>query len=131
MQIFPDKLNIVIEKQIEDFSIKTKFIFSLGLILNELKTNSMKYAFIGRKDGTLRVVIKKENNHVVFVYEDNGIWFSEVTENESRGFGLELIEILAKQINGTCNINNSVGTKYIIEFELEWDQRSLYYYNLK
>ena len=119
VQIFPDKLNIVIEKQIEEFSIKTKFIFSLGLILNELITNSMKYAFTGRKDGLLRLDVRKENNHVVLVFEDNGIGFSELTEKESKGFGIQLIEMLVNQIDGTSNINNSVGTKYTIEFDLD------------
>lgn len=116
VQLYPDRQNIVIEKHIDDFPIKTKTIFSLGIIINELVTNAMKYAFTGREDGLIQISAKKEDNHITLVFGDNGIGMSEIKYEEEKGFGMRLIDMLVTQIDGSCKIENTGGTKYTIEF---------------
>jgi two-component system, chemotaxis family, CheB/CheR fusion protein len=118
VEMFPERQKIVIESKIDDFEIASKPIFSLGLIINELITNAMKYAFTGREDGLLRISVRNTDNHVVLVFEDNGIGIAELDKEQEKGFGMTLIEILVDQINGSYIIENTGGTKYIIEFDL-------------
>jgi len=117
VEMFPGMNKISIEKQIDNFQIGTKTIFSLGIIINELLTNAFKYAFTGRDNGVLKISVKKEDNHITLILEDNGIGISELKQAEEKGFGMTLIDMLVVQIEGNCKIETSRGTKYIIEFE--------------
>ena len=47
------------KRKIEDFTVGTKIIFPVGIIVNELLTNSMKYAFIGRNRGNLHIARRR------------------------------------------------------------------------
>jgi len=116
--MFPCKQKIKIEKQIDNFFIESKIIFSLGLIINELLTNAMKYAFTGRDKGVIKVLAKKDNNHVILIFQDNGIGISEQESKEGKGFGITLIDMLVMQIKGNYRIENTNGTKYTIEFDI-------------
>jgi two-component sensor histidine kinase len=116
-QLFPNMQNIKIEKQIENFVIGTKTIFPLGIIVNELITNAMKYAFLNRDSGLLKISAVKENNHVTFIFEDNGVGMPEIDETH-KGFGLTLIGLLVEQIGGSYKIERNNGTKFIIEFDI-------------
>ncbi len=119
IQLFPNWKSIQINKQIEDFAIETKLIFPLGIILTELLTNTMKYAFPNKKDGKIDVNISKKQNHVTFIYKDNGIGIIDNKKEEQKpGFGLNLIKLLSKQINGSVINTNDNGVKFIIEFDI-------------
>ncbi len=117
VEMFPGMNNISIEKQIDTFHIGTKTIFALGIIINELLTNTFKYAFTGRDNGVLKISVKKEDSHITLIFEDNGIGISELKQAEGKGFGMKLIDMLVDQIDGSYKIENVGGTKYIIEFE--------------
>ena len=119
IQLFPNWKSIQINTQIEDFAIETKLIFPLGIILTELLTNTMKYAFPNKKDGKIDVNISKKQNHVTFIYKDNGIGIIDNKKEEQKpGFGLNLIKLLSKQINGSVINTNDNGVKFIIEFDI-------------
>ena len=119
IQTFPNHHFVKIESKIDNFQIKTKVVFSLGIILNELLTNTMKYAFPKKKGAKIRINISKRKNHVMFIYEDNGIGVADTNKNESKGFGLFLINMLVKQIRGEYKILSEKGTKFIIEFDIK------------
>jgi len=119
IQTFPNHHFVKIESKIDNFQIKTKVVFSLGIILNELLTNTMKYAFPKKKGAKIRINISKRKNHVMFIYEDNGIGVADTNKNESKGFGLFLINMLVKQISGEYKILSEKGTKFIIEFDIK------------
>ena len=117
--LFSDKQNIKIEKKIDEFPVGSKQMFPLGIILNELLTNTMKYAFIGKDSGLIQVEITKKENHVKFIFKDNGIGMSDFQSDKAqKGFGITLIELMTDQINGSCKIEPNNGTKFIIEFEI-------------
>ena len=116
--MFPSRNNIKLKSEIEDFTIGTKVIFSLGLIINELMTNSMKYAFPNDRKGIIAIDISKKQNHVKLIFADNGVGMTETGKSKEKGFGHSLIELLTKQIKGNYKINKNKGLKFIIEFDV-------------
>ena len=79
----------------------------------------MKHAFPGKPNGLVEVSVDKNENHVTIIFRDDGIGLPGTGKNKKEnGFGLELINILTRQIKGTCTIQNENGTKFIIEFDL-------------
>ncbi len=88
-QLFPDRQNIKLEIQIDDFFIGSKQMFPLSLIVNELLTNTMKYAFEGRNSGFIQVNITKKENLATFIFYDNCIGMPKsLNADEHKGFGL-------------------------------------------
>jgi len=116
---FPNRESVTIEKNIDDFILETKIFFPLGIIVNELITNAMKYSFVGKERGLIKISASCKNNHAFLTVEDNGIGLpSSIDVKNSTGFGLKLVGILAHQIGGTIKIERKNGTKFILEFSL-------------
>ncbi len=84
-----------------------------GIILNELITNSLKYAF-KENEGIINVILRKENKKTVFIIEDNGIGFNK-NETPSNKFGLKLVSSLVQnELDGDIKIESENRTKIII-----------------
>lgn len=105
-------------------SVKGNFILqntnplpSIALIMNELLTNSLKYAFINKKSGAIEIEINNENDVIVLMtYKDNGSWRKPLANNKT--FGLNLIEIFAAQMGGEYQRETGEeGTKYNFKFD--------------
>ncbi len=109
---------ILLEEDLAEFNLNTKVLFPLGIIVNEIITNSLKYAFIENKENILRIATEKNQKKVKIIIEDNGIGFIEKS-NSSSGFGLKLIQLLTKQLRGNHSFENKIGTKFILEFPIE------------
>ena len=78
-----------------------KTIVPFGLLVNELITNSLKHAYSESESAVIRIQIKQKNKYeIYFSYEDNGEWV-EPKEEEVGSFGLELIDVLTEQLDGT------------------------------
>jgi len=121
ISLFPRKKPVKIIINIDEISIHSNLLSPLGLIINELITNSLKYAFSAEEDGTITVTAHRDNNHVVLTYEDNGAGFKDQSAPElSQGFGMKLIRMLVMQINGSLAYENRIGNgiKYLIEFDI-------------
>ena len=74
--VFPECGEVCIEKKIDDFSIPTKLSFSLGIIINELFTNALKYAFTdAASERLIRITAVKTGRTVNICVRDNGIGF--------------------------------------------------------
>ncbi len=111
------KLNIYVNTNNVELGIKP--IIPLALILNELISNSLKYAFIDSKNqinfsGNIFIDLKIENNSLKLIYSDDGIWFNN---SYSRNFGTYLIEIFTEQLDGTFNMTVGSKTEYIFKFK--------------
>ena len=91
-----------------------------GLILNELITNSFKYAFVNRTEGIIKVLLKMDGNkQIQFIYQDNGVGLPEdFRERAKNSLGLELIEMLTQQLNGSFNVKNLEGARFEINFKI-------------
>jgi two-component sensor histidine kinase len=67
----------------------------------------------------IRISTVKNDSHVTFIFEDNGIGMPRLEIDEGqKGFGLTLIGLLTEQIGGTYKIERTNGTKSIIEFDI-------------
>jgi len=116
---FPNSRSVKIVKRLDDFVLDVNRIQPFGIIINELLTNIMKYAFIGRSDGVITVTASLKNKSLCFILHDNGIGIPESIDfKNSTGFGLLLVEMLAKQLNCSLKIEREDGTKIVMEFEV-------------
>ncbi len=87
----------------------------LGIILNELITNALKYAFPDHK-GDISINLKEEGSKKIFIFKDNGIGFDETTKGQDT-FGLSFIEALVvDELEGDISIDGSDGVKIQIVF---------------
>jgi two-component sensor histidine kinase len=110
---------VEIKKGIMEFRLKAKAVQSVGIIINELLTNIMKYAFKGRASGIIMVSALYLNGHVEISVYDNGLGIpASVNFENSTGFGLQLVQALTQQLNGTIRIERENGTKVILEFDV-------------
>lgn len=117
--IFLMRKDVKMEKHIDDFVLDVTKLQPLGIIINELITNAIKYAFTGRDRGTIGVSAARRDNRAVFIVEDDGIGMPEYDDpGKSAGFGLQLVGILTRQIKGTMRIERSMGTKIILELDV-------------
>ncbi len=115
---FPNNSSVRIETKIDDIVLHVQKLQPLGIIINELLTNIMKYAFAGRDDGLITLSASLRENHVTIELADNGNGMPEsVSFAKSTGFGLVLVSGLIKQIEGTIRIEREKGTRIIMEFE--------------
>lgn len=103
-------IEVNVSSNIERVGLKT--IVPLGLIINELMSNSIEHAFHNRSEAKIQITIKSlEDNKFELMYYDNGFWSDQNEEYVS--FGLELIEILTSQLEGTMKkANSQEGTSY-------------------
>jgi two-component sensor histidine kinase len=115
----PSESLVEIECRIEQLPIHLDAVISCGLIVNELITNALKYAFLPDKRGKIRVELRDmPNNMVELMVSDNGVGIEDIDNiRENGSLGIKLVHILAEnQLDGTLEIKNSSGLKYIIHF---------------
>lgn len=90
-----------------------------GLIINEIISNSLKYAFPDNRDGIIFVNLKVNKNKVVIDVGDNGVGIPETLDiKNTQTLGLQLVDTLVEQINGTINLIRKKGTIFSIEFNI-------------
>ncbi len=116
---FPSRGMVEIKMDIGDFVLGVKVLSSLGLMVNELLTNAMKYAFSGRRSGVITISASSGDNRATFMVEDNGVGIPEsIAFETSTGFGLQLVALLTKQLKGTIRLERGQGTRFILEFNV-------------
>lgn len=118
---FPGRKNINIKHAVDDFILDSKVLFPLGIIINELITNSMKHAFPGGRNGEINVSVKiDDSGYVDASISDDGIGIPENLDlSKTQSFGLNLISLLADQLKGSVAIDRSSGTRFVIKFRKE------------
>ncbi len=103
---------------IEDIAIGASLLSPLGIIVNELLTNSLKHAFRGRKSGRIALKAAKTGDTVTITFEDDGVGLPEsVSVESSTGFGLQLVGMLVQQVKGAIGIERGAGTRFTIVFK--------------
>ena len=93
-----------------------------GLIINELFTNSLKYAFpidkFKDKKGEICIECHSNNTEHTLVFSDNGVGLPEdIDIQETKTMGLDMIVSLVKQLKGTIEFNRDNGTEFKISFK--------------
>ncbi len=120
---------------VEDLRIGITTAIPCGLIINELVTNSLKYAFPtinqesanGTLDhkGIVTVELKRLKDKFELIVSDNGVGLpKEVDMKNIETLGLKMVNILVNQLNGTLEVNQNEGTEFRIIFkELKYEDR--------
>lgn len=109
----------------DNLVINVHNVVPLGLLINELATNSIKHAFKNKNEGFIELNIKKHDNKggLLISYKDNGNGFNINTNesnSKSKGIGTTLINGLVSQLNGSIGVTSGKnGTTYIITSETD------------
>jgi PAS domain S-box-containing protein len=113
-----DPKQILVEKDISPVAIEVKNGLTLGIILNELVTNALKYAFPEQQKGKVAVVLRVINNEIAeLTVMDDGIGLpGDFDVDNPKGFGLLLVSVLVKQIDGTITVTGNSGAEFRIRF---------------
>jgi PAS domain S-box-containing protein len=112
----------ILKVKAEHIFIGVKQASPLGLIVNELITNSLKYAFPDDKKGEVKISLWKSEDQIKLEYSDDGIGLPQDfdIQKNSDSLGLKLIKMLAEdQLGGSIDMESNNGTKFIIKFKLD------------
>jgi len=114
---FGAEKRVTIECEMEAIDVDIDTAVPLGLIVNELLTNTLKYAFPSGQDGKVMIRLEKRKDGVLHLeVSDNGVGKSGVIKGT--GFGSQLISLLTRQLNGTMREENADGTRVFFDFKI-------------
>lgn len=106
-----------LEMKLDNIQLNLDTAIPCGLIINELISNALKYAFRGAGKGKLLVEVKKSKDQLSIVIADNGKGLPEnIDFRNTESLGLQLVVTLVEQINGKISLETKKGTKFTIEF---------------
>jgi two-component sensor histidine kinase/CheY-like chemotaxis protein len=117
-----DPNRVKLEIRIEEVSLGIEITVPCGLIINELVSNSLKYAFPPEWKGQGKIdviLMKNEDESLDLIVRDNGVGIPQDLQiGHTDSFGLELVTILAEdQLDGSVMLDRSKGTKFQIRFQ--------------
>ncbi|NOY47239.1 MAG: histidine kinase [Chlorobi bacterium] len=116
---FGAEQRIVLECVMDILELDVDTAVPLGLIVNELITNALKYAFPEGRKGQIEVQLaQKSTDKLILKVIDNGIGQEDDDFTRGTGFGMQLIQLLTQQLNGTMEHVKSNGTVVAFEFKL-------------
>ena len=105
--------------QADPIRLDTKRSVPLGLILNELLTNALKYAYPAGEGGEIRVVLRRAGERIALSVSDDGISLpDEYLYPGSPSMGMKLVRMLSEQLDGRLSIDNKGGTRIEVAFAL-------------
>ena len=108
-------INIKIKSDVRNMSLDV--MVQLGIMVNELLTNSIKYAFM-KEEGEITIELHHLETEYIFSYSDNGIGHEFPEEIlKSKSLGIKLIHLTVKQLKGSIEISNTKGLKFDIRFK--------------
>ena len=106
--------NVTLDINTNFSELNVKNIVPLGLIINELISNSLKHGI--KTNGNILLSFNKQANDLMFTYKDNGVGFDEAALK--KGFGMELIEVFALQMDSIYHIKNEANKGLTYEFNI-------------
>jgi two-component system, sensor histidine kinase PdtaS len=112
---------VTIECDAENHDLPLTLAVPLGLIINELVTNALKYAFPNKRTGSIVVTFARAQNRYQLIVEDNGAGMSK--DVQGSGLGLHLLDGFSKAIHGTVDIcSTPEGTTVALKFEAPFER---------
>ncbi|MBN1889662.1 MAG: AAA family ATPase [Thermoflexales bacterium] len=124
-----DPSTIRLHVDVEKVSLNIGAAVPCGLLINELVTNCLKYAFppgspqLGGEGGEIRVELYSKDDSLVLSVGDNGVGFPpDLDFRNTPSLGLQLVVILTRQLDGEIELDRSGGTRFRITFpkQLAW-----------
>ncbi len=105
--------SIIFKHSVDDSHLTVDQAVSIGIIVNEAITNSIKYAFKDGEQGLIEISFRNENGCYIFQISDNGCGLpDEYLDGKTTGLGINLIRNLSRQLDADFRIDNNGGTSY-------------------
>ena len=116
---YANQANIKFDYQIEDAYLPMDIAIPCGLIINELISNSFKYAFVDQPNGVISIHFENlESGDFLLTLSDNGGGIPpEVDIFKTKSLGMKIVQKLVMQIDGELKSDLTNGTKFIITFK--------------
>lgn len=107
--------SINLDIDVENISVDINTAIPMGLIINELFSNALKYAFPEGRPGKISVKIKKDGDMISVVFADDGVGIpADLDWRNSPSLGLKLVISLVEQLMGTIEMHRDNGTRFDI-----------------
>lgn len=118
LNMYGQRQKISVEIKSNTPALPLDIMIQLGIMANEMLTNSIKYAFGDKKSGaTIVMALNKDDSGYHFLYKDNGTGAKNTNSLlESRSLGIKLIQLTVKQLGGTLDLSSYEGLQYDIRF---------------
>ncbi|GEM_PF-2827690 len=121
-QTLNENQQIKIHTDLDDIAMNVNEAIPLGMLLNELLTNSLKYAFVGREEGIIRIQIDHEGKNYIVHYQDNGRGFKQKPDLENaESLGLTIVSMLLKQLQATYEMKTE--NEFSLKFRFRKKQK--------
>jgi two-component sensor histidine kinase len=122
-RVDPSRINL--NKKMDEIFFDVDTAIPCGLIINELITNCLKHAFPDNNHGEIGVEIFKKGEDYVLNISDDGPGFPDnIDFKNTESLGLQLVNNLVNQLDGTIKLDNTNGTLFHIIFkELKYKKR--------
>ena len=112
-----DMQRIKLEVNVDEVSWDVGTAIPCGLIINELISNSLKHAFPENREGQIRIELRKEQEKFLLIVADNGVGFpKDMDFHQSKSLGVQLVNMLTEQLNGTIDLHSDGKTEFRILF---------------
>ncbi len=114
-----DTGRIALQIDVADVVFGVDTAIPCGLIINELVSNSLKYAFPDGKEGEIKITLRfTDEDEIELTVSDNGISMPDDLDLSNTGsLGLKLVRVLTDQIGGKLEVDRSEGTTFRIRFK--------------
>lgn len=110
-----DRISARVDTVLPVFHMDTLLPFTL--VVNELFTNAVKYAFNAQDIGRITIIVRPSGAGFELLFNDDGAGMPlDETHQRERSFGLELVRMLAEQLNGNIQFLNGTGTTVCMAF---------------
>lgn len=111
---------------LEDTRLDIEQAIPCGLIVNELITNAYKYAFPQPRDGAAIIIsLRRQGDHLALSVSDNGVGMPfDMSNDQPVTLGLQLVQVLTKQVRGSCRLERESGTSWIISVPIHHTQKT-------
>jgi PAS domain S-box-containing protein len=116
-----DTNRVIVDTDVDDMKLGIDTVIPLGLIINEIITNSVQYAFPEETSGKINLSLKRTRDNLILKISDTGIGIPETINIENpETLGLTIINSLTTQLDGTLEITKTLGTNYKILFKEQY-----------
>ncbi|MEM7369885.1 MAG: tetratricopeptide repeat protein [Bacteroidota bacterium] len=113
----PQKLDLTVRVEVEPLILDIEQAIPLGLIVNELITNALKYAYLERETGQLSILLSHQYPDILLCVQDDGPGVaSTYTLEQKHQFGYQLIHLLTEQLSGELQFDLLTGFSVSLHF---------------
>ncbi|MFT5336448.1 MAG: PAS domain S-box-containing protein [Luteibaculaceae bacterium] len=113
-----DTEKVKLIRKFDNFTVGIEQSIPIALIINEIFSNALKYAFPNGREGEIYIEVREDGSKVDFRMGDNGVGLKEkVPQKKNNSLGMELIETLSNQLDAERSVINTKGLHYCFKFE--------------